>query len=131
MVSCSSDDDEVDIKNYIVGSWHSYKATVYYEGQSASVDVTKSGHYSDMYIEFTFNQNGTMVMSAWQTNTSGLKNWVQDNGRYSIKDDIVSIIDSDGEVIDVVFDSKTKNLCMQSSTTYIGSTIRTNLYLKK
>ncbi len=131
IVSCSSDDDEnVDINNYIVGAWHSYKATVYYEGKSASVDITKSGQYSDMYIEISFNQDGTMVESAWQKNDSGLKNWVQEDARYTIKDDIVSIKDSGG-VVDLLFDSKTKELCLQSSTTYVGSTMRTNIYFKK
>lgn len=133
MVSCGSDDDEevADVNSYIVGEWHSYKATIYYEGQQVTKEVTKTGEFSSAYFEMLFKIDGTMDFYSWQNNSSGINNWVKSQARYTINGDMVSILDSDGSTYDFIFDSKSKNLCLQLMYSYYGETAKVNLYFKK
>ena len=54
LVSCGKDDyiaPDVDLKSYIIGTWHSYKITAYANGQYKSADITKINEYSAAYME--------------------------------------------------------------------------------
>lgn len=129
MVSCGSDDDEVaDVNSYIVGEWHSYKATYNYEGETITQEVTKTGDFSSAYYEILFKKDGTMTLYYWRLNNSGASKWEQAPGRYVVKGDIVSIYDSFIEVTDLLFDSKSKNLCLQ---VLLSSGTKLNIYFKK
>ena len=131
MVSCGSDDEEVELNSYIVGTWHSYKA-IYnyynYEGEIITQEVTKTGDFSSAYYEMIFKKDGTMTLFYWRLNNSGASSWEQAPGKYIIKGDTVSIYGSFKEVTDFQFDSKTKNLCLQ---VLLASGIKLNIYLKK
>ena len=130
MLSCSSDDDEVEINNYIIGAWKSYKVVEYYDflGEGDSYEVTKNGSLSSYYIEMDIKDNGTLVFSYWTKGKNGQSQWVEGLESYTIKGDILSITDSSSDTMDFVFDSKAKTLCLLIN----ASTQKTiSLYLKK
>lgn len=138
-VSCSKDDDNanIDLKSYIIGSWHSYKATVYvtggqYSGESAEVGISKTGQYSQSYLEFTFQDGGRLRVGAFKKDDNGVMNWYEENGTYHISGDVVTLTDADGTSLAIVFDEKDRNLCIQAaSTNNEGIPVKTSIYLKK
>lgn len=65
LVGCSKDDDDdnFDLNSYIIGSWHSFKGTVYvtggqYSGISQDVEISKTGQFSQSYVVLTFQDGG-------------------------------------------------------------------------
>ncbi|MBP5374731.1 MAG: lipocalin family protein [Bacteroidaceae bacterium] len=137
--SCSKDDDDAnfDLNSYIIGTWHSYKATIYiqggpYSGKSADIEVNKTGQYSQSYVEFTFKDGGQMRMGAFQKDDNGIINWTEENGTYYISGDIITLRDNDGETVNIVFDPKNKDLCIQGTgVDSEGTPYKTTAYLKK
>lgn len=137
--SCSKDDDnaDFDLNSYIVGTWHSYKATVYaqgsqYGGQSAEVEISKTGQYSQSYFEFTFQDGGRLRMGAFKKDDNGVMNWYEENGTYHVSGDVVTLTDADGTSLAIVFDTKDKSLCFQGAgINDSGIPYKASIYIKK
>lgn len=133
MVACGSDDSghKDSLGTYIIGNWHSYKATAYANGQSRTVDVDKTGEYSSMYIECNFQSGGTAIMKAWQVDANGLSHWAEETCSYTVNGDIVKISDSSGGTIDAVYDSNENALILRLSLSSNGVTGTANIYFRK
>lgn len=130
--SCGDDDDEnVALSSYIIGNWRCFRLTYYYGGQTESRDLTKTGELSAAYYEMSFKNSWNVVFKYWEQDTYGTKHWVEENGKYVIKGDIVSVNDSEGHTYDFLFDPKEKTLCIQSSAPINGATLKANVYLRK
>lgn len=137
-VACSKDDDnsDFDLSTYVLGTWHTYKATVIvqggaYSGESRDVEITKIGQYSDSYFESHFQEGGLAKFGKFQKDESGIEHWEEEEVTYSINGDIVTMRDSDGESVALTFDKKERALCLQVSGTKDGIPYRMILYLKK
>lgn len=136
LVGCSKDDDApVDLKTYAIGTWHSYKATVYfldgeYAGESEEAMISKTGQYSDMYWELNFQNTNNATFAFFQQDGNGVSHWVDGLVSYSIKGDVVTIRDSESSM-DFVFNSNDKTLSVQISKVIDGISTRTVLYLRK
>lgn len=132
LVACSSDDDPISLNSYIVGTWHSFKATGYGNGQNVNIEITKTGDYSAAYSEVTFESGNKAIVRAWVIDKNGLSHWVEDTGTYTINGDMVIVKDSQGETADFVFDAKDRTLVIKgSSTTPEGVLIYVNIYYTK
>ena len=132
MVACGDNDDpEVDINSYVIGKWHSSYAEVYNNGQRNSVEINKTGEFASVYIEMSFKKDGTCLLGGWQQDSNGLLKWYEEEGKYSIKGDMVDVTDSDGYTISMVFDNKQKTLCIHTITTVNNTQVTVNLYLTK
>ena len=99
--SCTGDDKEsyenAELSSYIIGTWHSYYAEVYGNGEKKSVDITKNNEYSAMYIEAVFMQNGKVKLYSWQPDNNGLNKWIEENCLYTVKGNTVEIYDVSAE----------------------------------
>lgn len=137
--SCSKDDDnaEVDLNTYIIGSWRSYKGTVYvtggqYSGTSQDVEISKTGQLSQSYFEFTFQDGGRVRIGAFVRDENGVMNWEEEDGTYRINGDIVTLTDVDGVSNNTVFDTKGRTLCLQGTgTNENGIPYKVSIYMKK
>ena len=134
--SCSKDDDnaDFDLSRYIVGTWHSYKGTVYitggqYSGRTQDVEISKTGQYSQSYFEFTFQDGGRVKMGAFQKDDNGVMNWKEEYGTYRINGDVVTLTDADGVTANVVFGTKDRTLCFQGAGTENGIPYKVSIYL--
>ena len=136
LVGCSKDDDTpVDLKSYAIGSWHSYKATVFfldgkYAGESEEVTISKTGEYSEVYWELELYENGNGTLAYFQKDGEGINHWVDGIVSYSVKGDIVTVSDSEAS-IDFIFNPGDKTLSVQISKVIEGISTKTILYLKK
>ena len=130
--SCSNDDDDkvVDTENEIIGTWKSYKAVVYGQGQSATVSISKTGEYSDSYIEITFEKGGKAIGYSWDEDENGLSQWMHETGAYTINGNSI-IVTFDGETGTFTYDEKEKNLYIRGSVKTDAGDITTYIYLKK
>lgn len=158
--SCGKDDDisaDVDLKSYIVGTWHSYRMTAYFNGQEKSLDITKNNEYSAGYLEMDFSSDGRVNISGWQVNQDGTSRWITDNGMYSVEGNTVHVRESvaevntewndgiafnsslggmtrggdDGEVISFVFDPSVMSLYVRYNTVINGVNVVGDLFLRK
>ena len=137
--SCSKDDDnaDFDLSRYIVGTWHSYKATVYvtggeYSGISQDVEISKTGQFSQSYLEFTFQDGGRVRMGAFKKEDNGVMNWYEEIGTYHVSGDVVTLTDTDGTSLAIVFDTKDKSLCFQGAgINDSGIPYKASIYMKK
>lgn len=158
--SCGKDDDtnqDVDLKSYIVGTWHSYRMTAFGNGKQVSADVTKNNEYSAAYMEMNFSSNGTVIISGWQQNGDGTSRWITENGTYSIDGHIVHVREnnvsvdtewndgmtfnpsiagmtrsgSDAEVISFVFEPSSRSLYIRFTQMVGGINVVGDLYLRK
>ena len=161
--SCGKDDEvnpDVDLKSYIIGTWHSYRMTAYANGQYKSADITRYNEYSAAYIEMVFNADGGMALSAWQTNADGTSRWVTEYSGYTIVGNTVHISDSyvsgdnaeyagwnkglsfdssiggttrseDDDTVSLVFDPAVMSLYIRVSAVINGVNMVGDLYLKK
>ena len=137
---CSKDDDNSgnisNLNSYIIGTWRAYKCTIYaqggaYNGQSADINIGKTGQYSDFYFECTFQEGGRIKTGNFKKDENGASRWFEDSGSYSINGDIVTIRDNEGEADDLVFSEKDKTLCFQMTKTEDGVPYKVILYMKK
>lgn len=65
-------------------------------------------------------------------NDNGVMNWYEENGTYYISGDVVTITDNNGEDDNVVFDTRSKYLCIQGTgVTENGIPYKVTAYLKK
>jgi len=132
LAACSSDDDPISLNSYIVGTWHSFKGSGYGNGQSADIEITKTGVYSAAYSEVTFESGNKAVMRGWLTDKYGLSHWEQEACTYTINGDIVIVKDSQGETADFVFDAKDRTLLLKGATTNPdGKIIYVTIYYTK
>lgn len=158
--SCGKDDDtaqDVDLKSYIVGTWHSYRMTAFGNGKQVSADITKNNEYSALYVEMNFSSNGTIIISGWQQNADGTSQWITENGTYTIDGHIVHVrennvsvytewndgmtfnssiggmtrIGSDAEVISFVFEPSSRSLYIRFTQMVGGINVVGDLYLRK
>jgi hypothetical protein len=140
-VGCSKDDDNSgdvsNLKTYIIGSWHSYKGTAYflggeYSGESEEVSISKTGEFSEAYYEIKFQDAGHATFGAFQKDENGLLHWETEDVTYSINGDIVTVRDTEGTTLDLVFNESDKTLCIQvSATANDGTPTKVSIYLKK
>lgn len=131
--SCSkdSDDNSRPLDSVITGNWHSYHATAYGNGKKAEFDISKTGQYAQMYYEVTFFDGGSATFRHWETDTSGAMHWKEEDITYQVKGDIVTMRDSDGETIDVTYDSRAMTLCLMVNGVVNDVSIQINVYLRK
>lgn len=136
--SCSKDDDnaDFDLNRYIVGTWHSSKATVYfmggeYAGESEEATISKTGQYSEAYYEMTFMDANRAKFGAFQKDENGLIHWEEEYVTYYVNGDVVKLRDDEGGTIDLVFDKKDRTLSLQISTIASDIPIKYVLYLTK
>lgn len=126
--ACSSDDDDpVDLNSYIVGTWRSYKGTVYYLGETSNVQIDKTGAMSMAYFEINFKKDGSLTFGYWDPVTPA--SWEEEPATYSIKGDMVTVIDSEGEKGDFVF--KDRNLYLTQTITQEGYPMTITIQLRK
>ena len=131
--SCSSDDDDnipLIVSEYIIGNWHSYKMDVYLDGEKVSANLTKTGQYSQGYIEVEFKEGGQAIGRSWQQDKNGLSQWVEQSTSYSVNGTTVTLYWSDGNE-QLFFDEKSKNLYARAVVPIDGETATAYIYLKK
>lgn len=134
MSSCGDDEEELSgsaLESYIIGNWHSYKATVTAYGESNTVTVSKTGDYSALYMECTVESGGNATYRYWMTDNNGMTHWTEEQVRYIVRGDIVTLTDSDGESADLTYEPSSRNMIMQMNFTEDGISYSTKLYFKK
>ena len=157
LVSCGKDDyiaPDVDLKSYIIGTWHSYKITAYANGQYKSADITKINEYSAAYMEMNFSSDNRVAISGWMVNGDGTSRWITENGVYSIEENTVHVRENvagdgadglsfepsvggltrsgdNGEVVSFVFEPSLMSLYVRYSTVVNGMNVIGDLYLRK
>lgn len=107
--ACSSDDDSEGLKEYVIGSWRTYKCVVYAQGERFDIEVSKNGQYSNDYFEFKFEKNGNATVGYWDVGENGMSSWLVNNVTYVIKDDVVEL-DNGGSVLTLMYDKDEKAL---------------------
>lgn len=68
LTSCDKDDDNFDnvnVSDYIIGTWHSYKIVGHWNNQTIESEVTKTNEFSVSYGEITFRKDGRCISSAY------------------------------------------------------------------
>lgn len=132
IVSCGGDDDEIiSLETYIIGTWRSYKAVVKANGKSQTVDINKTGENSSLYYECEAKSGGTAILRGWIADTNGILKWTEVPCTYLIKGDVVTLIESSGEMTDLVFESSSKNMVLMMSSSYNGIPFTANIYFQK
>ena len=130
--ACNDDDDKnVVLESYIIGSWHSFKAVIHYNGETETVNISKTGEYSAAYFEFDFKNDGTANVRLWSQDEHGMSHWVHGNARYIVRDDEVLIQDSTNGILSMNFNSKDKTLYIRNSSNSNETYITTYIYFKK
>ena len=158
--SCNGNDEDyadVDLSTYILGSWHSYKLTVYGGGESVTADITKNNEYSVSYLEMNFLEDGKVITSGWLTNNDGTSQWASDTDSYKVVENTVKIMEYTGgvdtewnngisfnsslgdatrsgessEIVSLVFDPTSRDLYVRVSQKINGIDVVGYLYLKK
>lgn len=130
--SCGGDDDDepINVKSYILGTWRTFKAVGYAQGESVTLQISKTGEYSEAYIEMTFKSDGTVVGSRWEQDSNGVSRWVTEEANYTVNGNIVNIM-SDGETASLVFDASDKTLCIRGAQYINGVNVTINIFMKK
>lgn len=162
---CTGDDndsfEEVNLESYIVGSWHSYRATAYGNGEEINIDITKDNEYSSMYVEAIFRADGTATMYSWQPDKNNISRWIAEEGVYTVNGNAVEVRDApkeqpkrdsgnqgigfnvsigggttrattENDVLSMMFDQSSKSLFVRvSGTNKYGIDFVTNIYLRK
>ena len=151
--------DKVRLNEYILGSWHSYRATVYGNGIEKTVDITNNNEYSAAYIEMTFKENGIVSTSVWQANPDGSTKWISGEDAYLINGKAVEIREIenkaengwndglsfetpagsstftragyDDEVMTMIFEPSNRTLFLRLTQTVNGINVVMNIYFKK
>lgn len=113
--SCSNDDDDdILIDSYLKGKWHSYKVMVSAQNITTDLDITKYNQYSQFYYETFFKDNNIVDFSYYNLENNISSRWITETYTYSVKDDVVTIYDSN-DAIDFIYNSKEKNMYMRLS----------------
>jgi hypothetical protein len=133
VTSCGGDDEDdepINVSSYILGTWHTFKATGYAQGESITLQISKAGEYSGAYIEMTFKSDGIVVGSHWEQDANGVSRWVSEEASYTVNGNIVNIT-SDGETASLFFDSSDKTLCIRGAQYINGVDVTINIFMKK
>lgn len=130
--ACGSDDDEpANVESYLIGTWRSYQATVNAQNESATLDISKTGQFSQLYMELTFDKNGTVVAYSWDVDEKGLSTWLKETGTYTVSGSSVNVT-IDGVTIPFVYDEGGRTLYFRSAETVEGyGLVSVYIYLKK
>lgn len=162
---CTGNDDEsfeeTDLKSYIVGSWHSYRATVYGNNEKIDIDITKDNEYSSVYVEAIFRADGTATLYSWQPDKNNVSRWIAEEGVYTVSGNTVEVRDApneqpdenglnqgigfnvntgggttrattDSDVLSMMFDQKSRFLFVRASgTNEYGIDFVVNIYFRK
>ena len=133
LAGCSSSDGDEggSLSTNIVGTWQSYKAIAYANGEERSVDIEKTGDTSVLYYEFSFEKDGTGKLMLWQADAYGNNQWVGWEYTYTINGEFVTVKDTLGNVLDLVYESKSGSLVLRINRVEDGMQFSINLYLKK
>lgn len=132
--SCGDDEDELSgssLDSYIIGTWRSYKATVTAYGETETISVSKTGDNSAMYMECEVRKGGSAVYKFWQTDANGMTHWTEEPLQYTVKGDIVTMTDSNGEAADLLFDQSSRDMIIQMNLFQDGTSYAVKLFFKK
>lgn len=135
VVSCGSDDDDSmnvdELPSYLIGTWRSYSATAYSNGQSATKEITKTGDLSYAYYEFEFMKEKTVIMNYWKVDDKGLSHWLSETGKYSVRGDIVTIYDNNNESMDLIADLSNRTMSFKVTGKDSGIQYTVTIHLRK
>jgi hypothetical protein len=133
MVACSGSDDDVEVSldTYIIGLWHSYEGNVYYNGESKTASIDKTGQFSQSYIEIQFSNNKKATIWGWVQDEYGLSHWTEETDTYTIKGNTVTLYDENEASVDLLFDRSNKTLMIRGVQMVDGKQATVNIYLKK
>jgi hypothetical protein len=110
--ACSSD-EELPLSEVIVGKWHTYKATISYNGKKESVDVSMNSEYAALYCEVTFYEGNIAVMRGWEKGPNNTYLWGEEEyGTYTVNGNDLSIRDAEGETMNAKYYPKDNNIVL-------------------
>lgn len=130
--ACSSD-DELPLGEVIVGEWHTYKATISYNGKKESVDVSMNSEYAALYCEVTFYEGNIAVMRGWEKGPNNTYLWGEEEyGTYTVNGNDLSIRDAEGETMNAKYYPKDNNIVLTIiENDGYGSMATANLLFRK
>ena len=103
--SCEADSPATltgeEMRERIIGKWHSHHITAYNNDTETNVEITKNNGNSALYIELDFKEDGKVVSGYWSQNSDGSSKWVQETDRYVVQNDNIVITESSINVSDV------------------------------
>lgn len=132
LCSCGDDDDDdIVLESYIIGKWHSYKYVFHMNGESKTMDISKTGPYSSIYFEYDFKSDNTMIGGYWEQDEFHASHWVHGNCIYSVRGNEVRTKDSGGTIMDLTFNPNDRTLYIRSSQNIQGDQVTSYIYFKK
>lgn len=131
--SCDKENDvaDVEISSYLIGRWHSSYIEAFRERHTAWAETSKTGEYAAVYYEIVFKKDGTYSWGYWQKDSYGISRWTEEYGKYYLKGNIISLVDPNNIIVDFLFDSEQRTLCLHVQTIVNGINAVINIYLKK
>ena len=132
--ACGSDDDDEIVSSpdsYILGTWRAFKGEVFYDGESGVVDIDKTGANSASYMEFKFEKDNKLTAWWWVQDDNNLSHWTEGGGTYIVKGNVVTITDTNGDKMDLLFNSKDRTLMLRSAPVLYGKVATVNIYFRK
>ena len=121
----SNDEDEImsSPDSYIVGTWRSFKGEVFYNGEKTVLDIDKTGANSGSYMEIKFENGNKVTAWWWAQDNNNISHWTEGTGTYLIKGTVVTITDTNGDTMDLLYDSKDRTLMLRSTPVVDGNLI--------
>ena len=132
--ACGSEDKDEIVSSpdsYIIGTWRSFKGEVFYNGEKTVLDIDKTGANSGSYMEIKFENGNKVTAWWWAQDNNNISHWTEGNGTYLIKGTIITITDTNGDTMDLLYDSKDRTLMLRSTPVVDGIVFTTNIYFKK
>ena len=128
---CSKDEDDAPLESYIIGRWHSYKATVFLNGEKHEMEITKTGLLSLAYCEVNFKNGKNCDMSVYVEDSNHISHWETDHCTYSISSNVITITDSKGETGQLFYDPNEKVIYLRSALHNTNGYTTTFIYFRK
>lgn len=113
LITSCGDDSVSSLDSYIVGQWHTFRYVIQTAQQSGESEVSKTGKLSEVYMELTFKNDGTVTSSYWKQNSQGVSSWVTETATYTVSGNTVKIIEPDGTA-ELYFDGGQKVLYLRA-----------------
>ena len=132
--ACGGEDEDEIVsspENYIVGTWRAFKGEVFYNGERTAVDIDKTGANSSSYMEFKFENGNKITAWWWAQDNNNISHWTEGEGTYLIKGTVVTITDTNGDTMDLLYDSKDRTLMLRGTPVVNGIVVTTNIYFRK
>lgn len=134
--SCSSNDEDENedvssLNSIIIGTWRSFKGEVFYNGERTVLDIDKTGGNSGSYMEIKFESGNKLTAWWWAQDNHNISHWTEGGGTYLIKGTVVTITDTNGETMDLLYDSKDRTLMLRGTPVLNGIVATTNIYFRK